>query len=813
MKNLFQNIKHKKVKSGGFILLAFLIFYFFALPKTLFNSPHSLVLESSNGELLGARIAEDGQWRFPHEKKVPEKFEKCITTFEDKRFYKHFGFDPLALGRAITQNLFTGRKVSGASTLSMQVIRLSRKNPPRTLSEKLLEIILATRLEFAYSKKEILAFYTSNAPFGGNIVGLPAASWRYFGRPAETLSWGETATLAVLPNSPALVYPGRNTQTLLNKRNRLLQKLRNEEIIDSVTCTTAQLEPLPDKPFPLPMLTPHLLDKIYIANHKTKNNKQEENIVKTSIDIDLQYSVNKIIDRHFDQLNSNGIHNAAALVLDVETGKVLAYTGNTSAFEDPEKNCNVDNISAPRSTGSILKPFLYASMLNDGLLLPEMLVPDVPTYINSYTPKNFNFQYDGAVPADKALARSLNIPAVHMLQSYTPQNFAHQLQKMGITTLHKPGNYYGLSLILGGAEATLWDLAGVYASMARTLNHYNTSKGKYFLNDFHLPDYKTELINSNSKKIKDLDAAPVLSASSIWLTLEAMVKVARPDEEKFWKNFDGARKIAWKTGTSFGNRDAWAIGCTPKYVVAVWVGNSNGEGRPGLTGISSAAPVLFDIFNKLPEESTWFSQPFGDMQKVFICNKSGQIATNICPEKTESWISKNNVNVTLNCPYHCLINLDENEKFQVHSDCEAVSKMVQKSWFILPATEESYYKQKHPDYAELPPFRNDCSANLPNSALVLNSMKLVYPQNPTKIYLPVDFSGKTGSTVFEVTHRNSNAVIYWNIDEKYVGRTQSGASHQLAFSPSVGKHNLILIDDNGERLEQSFEIVVSKQKK
>lgn len=813
MKTITSKFKHKNIKLTAILLSVLLVLYYFSLPKPLFNSPHSLVLESSNGELLGARIAEDGQWRFPHENDVPGKFEKCITTFEDKRFYNHIGFDPLALGRALTQNIFSGRKISGASTLSMQVIRLSRKNPPRTLAEKLFEIILATRLELAYSKKEILAFYTSNAPFGGNVVGLSAASWRYFGRPAETLSWGETAALAVLPNSPALVHPGRNRQTLLNKRNRLLQKLKEEKIIDSVSCQTAQLEPLPEKPFPLPLLTPHLLDRIYIANKKTKDKKEEENIVQTSIDINLQYSVNKIIDRHFNKLNSNGIHNAAALVLEVESGNVLAYTGNTSAFENPEYKCNVDIISAPRSTGSILKPMLYASMLNDGSLLPEMLVPDIPTFINSYTPKNFNFQYDGTVPADRALARSLNIPAVHMLQSYSPQNFAHQLRKLGISTIHKPGNYYGLSLILGGAEATLWDLAGVYASMARTLNHYNASKGKYFQNDFHAPFYKTAFNDSKINKKKATNAAPVLSASSIWQTFEAMVKVARPDEEKFWKNFDSARKIAWKTGTSFGNRDAWAIGCTPKYVVAVWVGNSNGEGRPNLTGITSAAPVLFDIFNKLPEEAEWFAQPFADMQKVISCKKSGHLASDICPETTEIFIPKNTTNAPSACPYHKLVYLDKTLKFQVHSDCEAVSKMVQKPWFVLPATEEIYYKQRHPDYAELPPFRNDCSVNLTNTTLTANSMKLVYPQNPTKIYLPLDFNGNTSSTVFDVTHRKSNSVIYWHLDEKFIGTTQTGSSHQLALAPPAGKHKLVLVDDSGERLEQNFEILVAAKKK
>jgi penicillin-binding protein 1C len=790
---------HKLIVGLSFLTVLGLA-YGLALPRYLFSNPHSLVMLSNNGTLLGARIADDGQWRFPMEKNVPDKFEKCILAFEDKRFYSHPGVDVMAIGRAAWGNLKHHKRISGASTISMQVIRLSRNHPPRTIVEKITEMILATRLEIRYSKKEIMALYAANAPFGGNVVGLEAAAWRYYGKSADKLSWGEMASLSVLPNSPTLVHPGRNRDILKTKRDFVLWKLKLNGKIDSLTCMSAEKEPLPGKPYNLPSYAPHLLERMFADNKKAGKDQEVE---KSTVNFHLQEVANNAIANHFGELSGNGIRNAAALIIDVKTGDILAYTGNTNAPGLPEYATDVDNVSAPRSTGSILKPLLYASLLQDGTILPDMLISDIPTNLNGYTPKNYNYDYDGAVPASLALSRSLNIPAVRMLQMYSVQNFAHQLNRMGFTTINKPGNYYGLTLILGGGEATLWDLAGVYASMSRTLTHYNT-KGMYLASDFRQATYyksKNHINNTNEPYIKN---APVLNASSIWLSFEAMVKVARPDEEKFWNNFEGTHKIAWKTGTSFGNRDAWAIGCTPDYVVAVWAGNSSGEGRPGLTGIGSAAPILFDIFNALPSKSPWFARPDADMAKVMICKQSGHLASDICPDKIEQYVTKNGVN-SRPCPYHQYVFMDYNKKYLVQSDCECVSNMLKTPWFVLPPAEEAYYKLRHADYVQLPPYRKDCG-NMATITKNNKSMVLVYPQRESKILLPVNLEGKTVSTVFEATHRNTSATVFWHIDDTYLGSTNSGM-HQMAIAPHPGKHVLTLVDNTGEKLVQRFEIV------
>ena len=619
--------------------------FWFSLTKPLFHTPTSYVIEDDKGMLLGASIAKDGQWRFPAVNEVPEKFRQCILTFEDKRFYYHPGVDPVAMLRALVKNLQNKQVISGGSTISMQVIRLSRKKP-RTVWQKLKEVILAMRLELSYSKKDILALYASHAPFGTNVVGLDAASWRYFGRSPEQLSWSEMATLAILPNAPSLVHPGKNRDRLVKKRNQLLDKLVAENKLDPSTAKLAKLEPIPDKPLPLPQLAPHLLNRFKIDFSKLGLNSTR---IKTTVQYDLQKNINSLLQRYHQQFKSNGINNVAALVLSVETGNALAYVGNVSDSGDPETEGQVDMIPASRSPGSTLKPILYASMLSDGLFLPNSLVADVPTQIGGYTPQNFDLGYDGAVPASKALYRSLNIPAVKMLQQYKYERFHQQLKNLGITTLKKPADFYGLSLILGGCETSMWDLSGVYASMVRTLNHYNRYKRKYNGDDYHPPNYVKKEINHTTMA---LQRATWIDYGSLWFTFQAMQEVMRPGEELLWEQFSSSQKIAWKTGTSFGFRDGWAIGLTPQYVVCVWVGNADGEGRPGLVGIETAAPILFDIFDLLPQ-GKWFDAPYSNLVTSPICRQSGFKANLYCPQKDTLYIPVNGLK-SVACPYHHL---------------------------------------------------------------------------------------------------------------------------------------------------------------
>jgi len=767
--------KRRVLIAISFILL---ILYYFALPKPLFQKPASTVILSKEGRLLGARIAKDGQWRFPANNHVPEKFKKSIITFEDQYFYHHPGVNLASLVRAAWQDISAGRIVSGGSTLSMQVIRLSQDHPKRNFYQKIKEIILATRLELGYSKDEILSFYAANAPFGSNVVGLDAASWRFFGRQANELSWAEAATLAVLPNAPSLIYPGKNSEKLRKKRNRLLLKMMDQQIIDTLTYELSIQEPLPGKVKPLPNIAPHLLQEL--------NLKYRGQLQKTTINYELQKSSLGILRNYSKNLYANHIYNAAIIVVEVKTGDVLCYIGNTEKNGDKQNHSNyVDVIQARRSSGSILKPLLYAYMLQEGKMLPKAFVKDIPTEISGYQPENYNRQFAGVVPADEALQRSLNVPAVRELRSYGYPRFYLRLQKLGFTTIDRSADNYGLTLILGGAEVKLWDLAKVYSSMARVLNNY--SERGYDLSDWHEP----KVIKQKPSEFKQ---GKLLEASSIWFAFEAMRKLNRPYNELGWQQFSSTRNVAWKTGTSHGFRDAWAVGVDSKYLVAVWVGNADGEGRAGITGLQAAAPLMFQIFDLLPSVA-WFKQPVSEMKKLKLCAKSGYRAGSNCPVVNEEYMPFRGEESPI-CPYHKLIHLDKTGQYQVNSQCVSVNKMIHQKRFVLPAICAWYYQQLHPEYSPPPPYRSDCDN------VSTKSMEMIYPKSGAKIFIPIDHSGLRSEVVFKVAHKQPNIKIYWHLDGKYLGFTKG--QHEMGLSPSKGKHILSLIDENGEQVFCKF---------
>lgn len=794
-------------------------------PLPRFSSPLSTVVEAADGTLLGARIAEDGQWRFPGGYEVPERFEKALLTFEDRHFYLHPGINPVSVVRALITNIKAGKILSGGSTITMQLARLSSGNISRSYSAKMREMLSALKLELFRSKKKILAIYAANAPFGGNTVGLDAAAWRYLGKPPAGMSWAEAAALAVLPNSPALVHPGRNQDILRTKRDELLEKLYRRNCFDSLTLILSLDEPLPGEPKALPSQAPHLTDYFF------KHNRGEK--IRTTIDPVLQDRANWVIRTHQKELSGNLIHNSACIIVKVETGEVMAYVGNSHP-ESPGRHGNdVDIIRSPRSTGSILKPLLYAGMQQSGDILPNSLVADIPSRFQGFSPKNFDLSYSGAVPASLALSQSLNIPSVKMLQQYSPEKMLALLRKTGFTSFNRPASHYGLSLILGGGETSLWELAGVYSSLSRVLNRYNR-EGNYSDDDYHMPvltpaaaSRKAPVPTSrpapvstfrpvplsepvpasrtvavpageNRKSKREPSAsAPALSASSIWLTYEALRKVNRPEGESGWQFFSSSGTLAWKTGTSFGFRDAWALGTTPGYVIAVWAGNADGEGRPGLTGIGAAAPILFDLAGIMGSKE-WFSEPSDEMTLIRVCSQSGFRAGPDCPETMEIMACVNGLRSEA-CPYHRIIHLDESGTMQVNSDCAPASSIRNESWFILPPAMEYFYRRTHPGYKTLPPFAPGC---LPGRDIP--AMEFIYPTPGIKIFIPRDQTGEMTRIISEVAHRNPSKKIFWHLDDKFQITTRS--IHQVEILAGAGNHSLTAVDEDGNTINCSFSI-------
>jgi penicillin-binding protein 1C len=772
----------KRHKRKLIVLGAVFVVWLFCLPSELFDVPTSTVVNSREGVMLGARIADDGQWRFPRSASVPFRFEQCILQFEDEYFYKHPGVNPVSMAKAFWQNLTTDKR-RGGSTITQQVIRLSRKNKKRTYFEKVIEIFMATRMEVGYSKKEILNLYASHAPFGGNVVGLETASWRYFGLPASSLSWGQTASLAILPNAPSLIFPGKNEVILKAKRDRLLTKLLEKGIIDQTTYELSLDESLPGKPLPLPEMAFHLTEKIrrdYPGSRKT-----------TTISAELQGKLNRIVAQQHFQLKQNEIHNLAVLLLDVDTREVLAYIGNSPTTS--ENNKYVDIIDKRRSTGSVLKPFLYASLLNSGEILPNTLVADIPTVINGYSPENFDGEYNGAVPASVALSRSLNVPAVRMLRTYGLDRFHKRLNELNFSSIDKPPSYYGLSLILGGAESSLWEVTNAYAGMAATLNHFNKTSSEYSTSSLRSP---VIIKNEIQDKVINQGDPVVFNAGAIYQTLEALQKVNRPEGEENWSFFSNSQPIAWKTGTSFGFKDAWAVGVTSRYAIGVWVGNADGEGRPGLTGIQAAAPVLFEVLDVLPQ-SDWFALPYDELIETEICTVSGHLAGIYCEDVLSQYIAKYGVRTTP-CSYHQQVFLDAEKQFQVNSSCYSLANMKQQSWFALPPVMEYYYAQKHPEYIPLPQFRNDCLRD--GEKL----MEFIYPKRNETVLLAKDFDETLNDLVLKVAHRRPETKLYWYLNSRYIGMTET--FHELAVQPVSGDYILTVVDEEGNELKQKVTI-------
>jgi len=783
-----QGVKPRTVKlfAGACILVLMGVAgfgFWFSSKACLFDSPWSCVLFDRNQALLGASIASDEQWRFPPANRLPQKYVTALLIFEDKRFYSHSGVDVAALLRAVKQNIIAAKVVSGASTITMQVIRLSRQNQKRTFKEKIIEMAHALRLEHQASKTQILSLYAAHAPFGGNIIGLEAAAWRYFGRDAHQLSWAQSALLAVLPNSPGLIHPGSRRKRLKMKRDQLLLRLKNNGLMEDTTYRLATAEPIPPKPVPLPMLAPHLLERV-------KSMKLAPGVkIITTLDKRIQTRAQRIVQRHADGLSQNGIHNSAALIAEVKTGKVVAYIGNSAPLFSKDHAGFVDLILAKRSTGSILKPLLYAGMLDSGDILPQTLVPDIPTRIGGFSPKNFNRTYLGAVPASIALARSLNVPAVRMLHDYDISRFYRLLKKFGMTTLHRNAEDYGLSLILGGAETTLWEMTSIYASIGRAL----LDDSVYGMIKHNKPLW---FIQSQERLAQTL---PV-SKGACFQTFDALLNVVRPGLDGAWLNFESSQKIAFKTGTSYGFKDAWAIGVTQDFVVGVWAGNADGEGRPGLTGIDAAAPILFELFGIL-DTGTWFTPPGNELTLIRVCAKSGYRAGQYCVDTKEGQVLSAGLKSSP-CPYCRLVHYDLSEKWQVHGECELISQIKAAKQFVLPPVMEWFYKRFHSDYRLLPPFREDCNKEKSNKNM---SLALIYPQDRAKIYIPLVKDNERGRVVFRAAHRETDATLFWHLDDAYVGATRK--LHNFAVQPSFGEHVLTLVDPSGASVQARFTIL------
>ena len=790
-----RRLRRLLVYAGLALALLLAALQFTPLPHRLLHPDWSRALYARDGRLLDVQIATDHQWRLPlGDSKLPTRYETAVLAYEDRYFHFHPGINPFAVARAALSNVRAGRIVQGGSTVTMQLARIARGNAARSWRNKIHEAWLALCLEWRFDKRELLRHYATQAPFGGNLVGLHAASWRYFGRPPTELSWAEAALMAVLPNSPALLHPGRNRAALLRKRNRLLRRLLDDGQLDARSLELALREPLPDGVLPWPQAAPHLLQRLTIEH-------PQETLFHSTLDARLQQDLSRLLMQHAPTLAKEGVRNLALVVIDHRSMRTVAYLGNTT--QDVQSGSFVDIAASPRSTGSILKPLLYGLMLQEGELLPTTLVADVPSNFRGYAPQNFDQEYRGAVPAREALAQSLNVPAVRMLRAFGVPRFRERLQSFGLAHVNRSAEDYGLSLILGGAEASLWELAQVYANVVFVAEHPDEDArqrtARLLMDELHC-SARDESANAACGGEKSAPVFP-LRAGAAWLTLQALINVVRPEADMFWRDYEGSQVIAWKTGTSFGLRDGWAIGSNGSYTAAVWTGNADGSAAATLGGARSAGPVLMQAFAALGN-SAWIAKPVLALKDVQVCANDGYRAANGCEAITvNAPIDSHFARAT---PFHRRIFLSTDGQSRVHAGCERAARMQPHDWFVLPPAQEHFWRRNHAGYRRPPPWRADCVASL-GQHTTERAFDLLYPTVDSDIFIPLQMNASMGAAVFRAVHRDSQATLHWHLDGNYLGSTTLLHERQIQALP--GEHTLVLVDQHGVRLERRFAVI------
>jgi penicillin-binding protein 1C len=748
-------------------LLLFVIYLLILGRSIVFDDRFAHVL-IAEGEIIDAQVSVDEQWRIQCEGDLPEKLATTIQMFEDQYFPYHIGVNPVSILKAIRDNHRAGHTVRGGSTITMQLARILEGNQPRTYQQKMKEMMIALALELRYSKDEILKAYGQYAPFGGNTVGYCAAALRYYDKHPESLTWTESATLAVLPNAPGKIYPGRSQDILVGKRNFLLSKMLDQGLIDSVTYRLSMMEDLPTQSHLFSALSPHLLQRM------KKEDKHQFNH-QTTLDASLQGHVVRILQQYQDDYSqSSDIKNIAAVILRSD-GSVASYVGNVTCHNDCA--ADVDILTSQRSPGSTLKPFLYGLAIDRGLITPTALLEDIPVFFNGYSPSNYDKSYRGIIPASEALTTSLNIPAVNLLQQYGTHPFLSDLRQIGFSSMTNGADHYGLTMILGGNEVIPLELATAYSNLYRSSRQLRPV---------------TAYANTNSSK-NTAQEYPI-SAGGSFLTIDMLKGVNRPESEDGWQYLDNHQDIAWKTGTSYGLRDAWSVGCTQDYTVLVWVGNADGEGKSGLTGVDKAAPILFDIFKLLPDSGQDLV-PHNSMETKAICAVSGYAATDACTEVNHTSLPKESRHLT-QCKYHQTLSLDESGQFQVYRDC--VEKVVTSSVFTLEPIVNNYYQKATGISYATPPYLPDCQATS-------ESITIISPKPDADILIPRNIDNRKELLISRAIVSPEVDSLYWFVDDRLINVTSE--RHELALDFSVGPHRLTVVSNHGTESIRRFRIV------
>jgi len=752
-----------------FLLLFELAVYLIPLPWAAIFRPSSTLVFDREGKVLRAFTSADDMWRIRTDlEQISPLLQKYLVFYEDRWFYYHPGFNPVSLVRALGQNLRSGRIISGGSTLTMQIARMIEPKA-RTWRNKAIELFRALQLEQRFSKDELLTIYFNIAPYGGNIEGVAAAAWLYFGKEPARLSPGEAALLTVLPNSPSQFRPDLVPDRAREARDKVLTRLFDYGLIEDVEYREALAEEIPDARRDWPFRAPHFSQEL-------ATRYPQEARIYTTINADLQIFLEDLLAVEVAKVKAEGITNAAAVVIDNQTHQLVAAVGSAGFFNHQDQG-QVNGYLAPRSPGSTLKPFVYALALERGLITPAHYVEDVPVLFSGYSPENYDSTYSGLVSAQEALQRSLNVPAVNLLAALGGEALYELLKKAGFTTL-TPVNHYGLPIVLGGCEVNLLELTNLYAALAGSGKKYPV---------------QTRLDRGTSPPFT------LFSPGVAYIITEILTEVRRPDLPTCWE-FTTLPKVAWKTGTSYGHKDAWSIGYNPRYTVGVWVGNFSGEGRAGLSGAEMAAPLLFAIFAQLNSDTTvsWFTPPV-TVKKRAVCAVSGQTPGPFCtPLRTDYYLT--DCSPEVECTFHQTYLLDPATGYRLPPHYYSAARVTAEQVYLqYPPRVAAWLEANGQPVETLPPLLPEWQKILPGGAPVVRSPSADYIYQ-IRQGVPLEYQ----KICLEAAAGNDVQQLYWFIDGEFYGQTKPG--ERLFYLPEPGQHRVICQDDRGRSAEVKLEI-------
>jgi penicillin-binding protein 1C len=738
---------------------------FFPLPDdALFADPSVMVMDRT-GKILRVFTSDDEMCRVPAPlSEISPNLVQAVVTVEDRWFSFHAGVNPFSIARAAVTNLKAGEIVTGGSTLTMQVARLMEPKP-RTFKSKLIEVFRALQLELRFTKDEILELYFNMAPYGGNIVGSAAASQIYFDKQQKDLTLGEAALLAAIPNSPSRLRPDAAGSSAVEGRKKVLSRMLECGLITGKEYREALSEALPTSRFSMPFRAPHL------ARYLAERYPAQPRIAST-LDADIQSLTRRLLEEHMTPLSKRGISQAAAVVMDTKTREVLALVGSVDFF-DTEKDGQVNGAFAPRSPGSTLKPFAYAMALDAGLLSPQSLLTDVPVDYSGFRPQNYDERHRGLVTLEEALTHSLNVPAVNVCAILKGEGLYSFLKKGGLTTLEKPREYYGLSLVLGGCEVTLAELTSLYAGLA---------------NGGEFAPYRLVLDETSTASTR------LLGEGTCFIVTEILAKLSRPDFPHSWESALHLPKVAWKTGTSYGHKDAWSIGYSPRFTVGVWVGNFEGTGAPGLVGAEAAAPLLFAIFNGLTQslDKRWFTRP-DVVRERDVCAVSGMIPTAHCPAvKKEYYIPGKSPH--LPCTVHRQYTIDKKTGERLCSRCRPGREYSLKVFEVWPPEIATWMERNGMSVDRIPAHFHGCTEMAAGDGPLIRS-----PSDNSEYVIRDGVDLEHQKILLEASASNSTRRLYWFLDSKLI--FEGEPRERFFLTPERGEHILMCVDEEGRSTE------------